>query len=344
MTRSRPTQLDVARRAGVSRALVSLVVRGSDSVSPERREAVQQAIDELGYRPQVTAAHLASRRTDTIGVVVPDLRNPFYGELAEALREAAAATGRRVLIALGFGDALSDRRGGAGAEAAFARGAAAEQDAAEAFLAGRADALVLVSPRSSDAELARLARGAPVAVIGHEVSAAGVGSVSTDEAAGAELAVGHLLERGGTHLAHLGPAGSPSADSAAAVRREEFLASAARHGVPVRTAALSEATTPAQIEAMVAGLIADGVDAVGVHNDRLAIGLLTLLARDRFVGLVGYDDIPAAREPIIGLSTIDQRPRELARHALALLEADADPGRAGSGHVRLAPRLRVRST
>ncbi|MFC0672541.1 LacI family DNA-binding transcriptional regulator [Brachybacterium hainanense] len=341
MSRSRPTQLDVARRAGVSRALVSLVVQGSSRVSPQRREAVQQAIEELGYRPQEIAAHLAARRTDTIGVVLPDLRNPFYGELAEAILEVAREAGRRVLIAVGFGDAVTDARshpGGTAFAEAFARGVAAEQDAAGGFLAGRADSLVLVSPRSGDAEIAKLARSAPVSVIGREVALPGIGSVRTDEAAGGELAVAHLLSRGGTRLAHLGPTGSPYADVAARERQEAFLASAERRGVPARPVLLTDAAGPEQIEGMVEELVADGVDAIGVHNDRLAIGLLTTVPRRRFTAIVGYDDIPAAGQPIIGLSTIDQLPRELARHALEQLAADAP------GHVRLAPQLRARAT
>jgi LacI family transcriptional regulator len=95
----RPTQTDVARVAGVSRPLVSLVVRNDPRVSPERRAAVLAAMDALGYRPNAAARSLARNRTDLIGVVLPGFANLFYGELAEALRTAGDEAGYVPLLA-----------------------------------------------------------------------------------------------------------------------------------------------------------------------------------------------------------------------------------------------------
>jgi DNA-binding LacI/PurR family transcriptional regulator len=99
--RRRPTILDVARRAGVSKSLVSLVVRGDDRVSDERRQAVLDAISDLNYRPNAMARGLVQRRTRIIGVMISNFRNPFFADVVAGIQHQAAERGYKALFSTG---------------------------------------------------------------------------------------------------------------------------------------------------------------------------------------------------------------------------------------------------
>ncbi|WP_229818477.1 LacI family DNA-binding transcriptional regulator, partial [Streptomyces chromofuscus] len=101
-----PTIRDVAEHAGVSKSLVSLVLRGSDQVRPEKREAVLRSVRELGYRPNAAARSLSERRSRTVGVLLNDLRNPWFVDLLDGLNSPLHAAGLRMLLA----DARLNRR------------------------------------------------------------------------------------------------------------------------------------------------------------------------------------------------------------------------------------------
>ncbi|GAA2313733.1 LacI family DNA-binding transcriptional regulator [Actinomadura luteofluorescens] len=188
-----PTLEDVAARAGVSRALVSLVMRGSPKVGPERREAVLRAARDLGYRPNMMARSLAAGRTGMIGVLLSDLHDPWSSAVHDGLADEAARRGVRLLLATGRG------------------GPARERAALDDLLDLRPDGVVLAGPRLPAADIERAAAGCAVTVVGRSVRSDRVDCVTGDGAAAVARALGHLADLGHHRVAclDLGPRPSP---------------------------------------------------------------------------------------------------------------------------------------
>src|SRR6267143_245918 len=178
-----PTIIDVARRAGLSKSVVSRVMRGERSVSPASRAAVSAAAEQLGYRANAVARSLVQRRTYNVGVMVSDLHNIFFAEVLDGLYAAAAARGYRALITTGNRDP------------------AAERIAVEQLLELRADGVVLAGARLEADVIAAFARSVPIALVGSDVRLREVDVVVDDDSRGAALAVEHLIGLGHRDIA-----------------------------------------------------------------------------------------------------------------------------------------------
>lgn len=182
------TRDDVARLAGTSTAVVSYVINnGPRPVAPATRERVLAAIKELGYRPDRVAQAMASRRTDLIGLIIPDARQPFFGEMAHAVEQAASERGKMVLV--GNTDYVAER------EVHYLR----------AFLGMRVSGLILVSHALNDLAAAEIdAWDARVVLLHERPEAIDDVAVVTDDLGGAQVAVRHLLEHGYEYVACVG--------------------------------------------------------------------------------------------------------------------------------------------
>lgn len=161
------------RHAGVSTTAVSKVLRNATGTSPQMRTRVRAAIDQLGYRPS-TAARALRGRTYTIGVLLPDVRNPFFADVLDGVAGHLAGTEYQLLMASCCDDEAS------------------EALVVDALIDRSMDGVVLVAPVSSPGLLERVARTLPTAVIGRHTSPAGFDTVTGDDFAGAALVVSHL--------------------------------------------------------------------------------------------------------------------------------------------------------
>ena len=321
-----PTMDDVADRAGVSRALVSLVMRNSPRVSEHSRDKVLTAAAELGYRPNLWARNLARGRTDTVGVMLNDLNNPFFTETAKGVAEAATEHRLEVLISSGWG-----RDDG-------------EAAAVESLLDLRTDGIVLCGPRLSLDVLVDYSSRAPVVGISIFGEPPTFDTVCNHEAHGARLAVDHLISLGHERIAHIHAA--PAAGGPE--RRAAFIEAMVDRGLaPILVEGdFTEEAGATGAEQLLS--LREPPTAILAGNDLAAVGVLSRLTElgvsvPGDVSVVGYDDTLLASISATSLTTVHQPRQLLGRRALELLVERMD-GRQDPCHELIEPRLVVRTS
>lgn len=323
------TIADVAAAAGVSRATVSRVMNGRSSVEAALAARVREAAEALSYRPSNVARNLALGRTRTVAVVVPDLASPVFQQILRGVMAGAAEDGYRVLVA----DSEEDEQ----LEAAVAL------DARQ-----RCDALVLVSPRLPDHELAKLVEEVePVVLVNRALPAEGgvtPPSLVFDYADATVQVVEHLVGLGHRRLAYLAGPGSLASDE----QRTVGLARARTAHPDVEVHEIPAGPDVAAGHRATAAVLASRATAALAVNDLVAFGLLAGLneagvAVPADISVTGFDDIDLARYATPALTTAAVPQAELGRHAWRELHAvmeDEQPART----TQFAARLEVRAS
>ncbi|GAB4100679.1 LacI family DNA-binding transcriptional regulator [Sinomonas halotolerans] len=323
---ARPTIYDVAQRAGVSKSLVSLVLRDAPHVSEARRRAVHEAIEELGYRPSRAASALASQRTRSVGVLIDDFRNPWFVELLAGLRS--------VLDPAGYTSSVAD----------LTLEAVSGRNPVDGFLAMHVDGLVVAGEPQPG-----LLRGLAVPTVVAGVRDVGPGLaadvVAGDDERGGELATRHLLDLGHARIAHLTGSGGP-----AARRRRGYERTMRAAGLePLVTGAGGTAEDDGYAAALAALDAAPGLTAFVAGNDVMAVGALAALREHGLsvphdVSVVGYDDSPLAAYRYLALTSVAGHSHEVgAESATTLLARLGDP-EAPRRRQLLEPSLVVRGS
>lgn len=322
---------DVAARAGVSPATVSNALNHPEKVSPPTLQRIREAIDELGYVRNDAARQLRVGTSLAIAMIVLDVANPFFTDVARGVEDEVSEHHRPLILA------NSDQR--ADREATYLD--LFEQQ----HMSG-----VLITPVGPDLErLRRLRdRGTNVVLVDRMGSAEEFSSVSVDDRMGGRLAAEHLLETGRRHIAFIG---GPA--SLAQIKHRRAAAEQAVEAVDgarlefIESAAMNVEAGTRGAQQLLNGSAASRPDAVFAANDLVALGVLQALTLAGVkvpddIAIIGYDDIEFAAAAAIPLSSIRQPARAMGRTgARLLLEVIATPA-AVVQHTVLEPELIVR--
>ncbi len=301
---------DVAALAGVSHQTVSRVVNGHPNVAPRTRERVEQAIAQLGFRPNYAARALVTGCSRTIGLVTVHVNHYGPAQTLIGLEKAARVAGYSLSVSI-----LDEAT------------AAAVREAVDRLVSHRVDAVVALSTYDDAARAIGLLE-TPVPLVTVQVSCGeGRPAVSVDQEAGARLATAHLLSLGHRTVHHVtGPEGSQEARGRATGWRDVLGAA----GAPVPPPLCGDWTAPSGHAAgrQLADRIRRGeeVTAVFLANDHMALGLLAALHEEGLsvpgdVSVVGFDDLPEAPYLAPPLTTVRQDFAELGRRGVQLVLA-----------------------
>ncbi|QTE02948.1 LacI family DNA-binding transcriptional regulator [Streptomyces cyanogenus] len=331
-----PTLEEVAAHAGVGRGTVSRVINNAPGVKESTRRAVQRAIEELGYVPNLAARSLAGRRADAVALVLtePDWRQfaePFFSEIVRSLGDALADTGMQLLLTLVRSEAERQRF------LEYARG-------------GRVDGILLMSVHAGDRLPDMLAEARlPTVLLGRRSGDEYVSYVDADNAGGARSAVSHLLERGRRTIATItGPLDMYAAQS----RLRGYQDALALAGLKGTRSLVAEGDfTEESGRRAMAELLErhPEIDGVLAASDTTAVGALhTLRAAGRRVpedvAVIGFDDFPLAQSTKPRLTTVRQPLEEIGRAMVRLLMEEMEEPAVAWRHVILRTELVVRES
>ena len=312
--RGRPTQADVARAAGVSQTAVSYILNGkaSTTISDATRRRVLAVIDELGYVPDLTARSLRSRRTMTIGAIIPDITNPFFPEFVRGVQDVAQTATYDVITSNTDGE--RDR----------------ERNAVDAARRGRVDGLILSTYQLTPEDLApTVAQAIPMVILGEPddlplPAGAACDRVYVPGDEGAFAVTSYLAGRGYRRIAAI----VGSRHLANGERRVDgYRRALVEHGLPFDAALLrwgdwSELSGYAAMNDLL--MVEPRPTAVFAANDLMAVGAMLAakaagLRIPEDIAIAGYDNVALAHLVMPPLTTLDQHPRQIGNAAARLL-------------------------
>jgi DNA-binding LacI/PurR family transcriptional regulator len=329
----RPTIRDVAERAGVSKSLVSLVMRGEPMVREDKRRRVQQAAEELGYRPNFAARSLSAVKSKTVGVLVADMRNPLLIDVVEHAEQFLYGVGLGTLLTSAVSRTLAGPR--------------IDEAAIGALKDLRVEGILVVGSVPDRAALAEALGDVPVVVAAAQAEGLRADVVRNDDRLGMRLVVDHLVAGGHRNIAHLGGLGGGVAEERAA----GYLAAMGHHGLDnLSVIADADFTEDRGYRGAVQLLHrSERVTAITAVNDLAAVGALSAAADSGIdvpgdLALTGYDDTFVAAIRAVSLTSVNPDSSGIGMLAAqSLVDRIGSPDKVYEEHL-LPPRLVTRSS
>ena len=324
----RPTQADVAAKAGVSRALVSMVFRDEPNVSAESRERILRVAADLGYRPNLVARSLASKRMRTVGILLNDITNPFFARIYVEIRSAAQELGYDVLVAPGV------------------RSVAGERALLNTLLDHQVSGLILISPLTGGRQLAEVVGNIPTVLLFRQLSLPSADVVTNNELVGARIVLRHLTGFGHSRIAHI----SGGRSTSGAQRRRAYERVMREMGLGAHIHVIEGDFTEQAGKNAATELIASGPmpTAIMAANDLIAVGAMGVLEAaglrvPQDISVVGYDNSLVSQLDLVALTSVEQPVPDFATAAVRILVERVE-GRLERVSLEFEPSLQIRAT
>ncbi|WP_457586935.1 LacI family DNA-binding transcriptional regulator [Ensifer canadensis] len=333
MVKERVTVVDIARAAGVSKSTVSLVLQGSSLVNEGTRAKVNATIRELGYVYNRSAANLRQSKSKIIGIVVNDLTNSFFAELAVGVDTVVQSAGFVQFLA-NTSEKIERQR-----------------EVVASMREHGVSGLIISPARGTEAaDLAPLVEsGIPVVLVVRDIADAGVSSLTSDNHAGAMAAVRHLIERGHRRIAFLGGFPDTAVFEARMRGYRDALLEAGldtADGLVIGSAPSRAGGVTAIEQAM---MLSDRPTAALCFNDAVAFGVCDGLRARRLepgadFAVIGFDDVIEAKTAVPALTTVSVDPQGMGQRAAELLLKQINAGKAEAESIVGSVRLVVRQS
>ncbi|MEH7245464.1 LacI family DNA-binding transcriptional regulator [Neobacillus niacini] len=331
--KKRITLLDVAKHAGVSRATASLIVRGSPNIAEKTRKKVQESMRELGYVYDRVAANMRSQNPSTVGLIITDIGNPFYAELLRGVHNALEEAGYTVFLGTTFD---SDSK---------------QEQLVSRMLEHRVGGLILCPVSDSSKETVERIKqvDVPIVLAVRELEDIKCDYVGIDYAAGTQMAINHLIQKGHRRIAFLGG----STGSSAWQKRKHGYCNALTHaGIEIDESLIigSPVTREGGGEAIrKALLLSKQPTAAFCFNDLVAHGVIQALKDDgitpgKDMAVVGFDNVPEASLYNPPLTTVSSYARLIGAQAASLLHHRILDQDREQQRIILQPELVIRSS
>lgn len=297
---------DIAKAAGVSHTTVSRALNANPVISPETTERIQHLARQMGYVPSAVAQSLLSRRTQTIGMVVTTIADPFIVKVVEGAEKVAQTAGYSIFLTTSHNHPEQEMR------------------VVETLQRRRVDAIIVTSSRVGSLYSSQLDQiQVPIVLINNQEEGEYLHSVAVDDLQGAQLAVTHLLALGHRRIGYIGAADRPKSNGR---RLTGYLTALQQAGLTHDPALVVSPPATDDLERGRAGLEAlwtVGATAVFCYNDLTAVGLLLACQQDQIrvpamMSVVGFDDIEPALYTNPPLTTVHQPRLNLGQLAMAM--------------------------
>ena len=324
---------DIASALGISKATVSLAINNNPKVAAKTREKVLNKIEELGYVYNRGAAGLSTGRSNTIGLAVHDLSNPYFTEVCTAVESVLQDKGRMPFLCNTYESLDLQRK------------------FIEALIEHRADGLLLCPADHTSVEDLQpvFSRNLATVLIARDIEGASLDFVGNDDHNAQKLATEHLIKLGHSRIAIIG---GGQQTSVSINRRAGFFAALKAHDIPLAEAPVFDCeTSPAGGEGAISELLkmADRPTAVVCFSDLVALGVVSGLHHHNFVpgkdlAVVSCDDIEEASRGYVQLTTVRIQKSEIGRKAAEMLVQRISEPELSPRRILLEPELIVRKT